>query len=453
MEKYKTKVNTSIYNESNNPQIRETIIANFCCVIEVKKHDAEYIEIKDTKVYVTTNNRKMDATIQNRKQKYSLVRFLEKDIKNDLQVSNIIFFPKCRRDNIGKIPKMNLLFKEFELKDFWEIIMSQRVPKRNYSGELIYSANLSRDSFETYRNMLTTPFKATRLDMRRVNEICKDNIKEQKYGEKLGTQLLIFRGGGGTGKTFRLLNLAHKLYNEKLNRVLILTYNLALIADIQRLFTIMKIRDGIDESIQIKTLHSFWFGLFYIMGIRKKEDMKFKNNYKTKELIDKARQFIKSNPQKLREISMDFPDLLCWDYVMIDEAQDWSKEERDFIYSLFPPENVVIADGYDQLVRTEKGCNWRGSPIVKDCQVINLTKSMRQKSNIVGFLKEFAKRMDIYNFDIEEQDSLHGGKIIIVEGEYTQKFHQELVKNNHEYKNENIDMLFCVPPSNVDKST
>jgi len=454
LEKYKTKVNTSIYNETNNPQIRETIIANFCCVIEVKKHNAEYIEIKDTKVYVTTNNKKKGVTIQNRDQKYSLIHFLEKDIKDKPWVSNIIFFPKCRRDNLGKIPMMNLLFKEFELKDFWELILSQRPPRRNYSGELSYSANLSRDSFETCRNLLTTPFKTTKLDRKKVDEICKDIIKEQKYGEKLGTQLLIFRGRGGTGKTFRLLNLAYKLYNENLDRVLILTYNHALIADIQRLFTILKIRDGIDESIQIKTLHSFWFSLFHKIGIRTKEDMNYKNNYKiSNELIDKARQFIKANPRKIIEISMDFPNLLCWDYVMVDEAQDWPKEERDLLYALFPPENIMIADGYDQLIRTGKGCNWRGTPIVKNCQAVNLTKSMRQKSNIVGFLKEFAKRMNIDNFDIEEQDSLHGGKIIIVEGEYTQKFHQELVKNNREDKNENIDMLFCVPPSNVDKST
>ncbi|HAZ27663.1 TPA: RNA helicase, partial [Candidatus Acetothermia bacterium] len=74
----------------------------------------------------------------------------------------------------------------------------------------------------------------------------------------LGSQLLLFRGRGGAGKTVNLLRVAHHLYQEKRARVLILTYNKALVADIARLFAIMGIRDGLEtQRISIQQIQSY----------------------------------------------------------------------------------------------------------------------------------------------------------------------------------------------------
>jgi len=41
------------------------------------------------------------------------------------------------------------------------------------------------------------------------------------------------------------------------------------------------------------------------------------------------------------------PERFAWDYVFIDEAQDWTDAERDFIRTLYGSENLVLADGLD----------------------------------------------------------------------------------------------------------
>ena len=49
------------------------------------------------------------------------------------------------------------------------------------------------------------------------------------------------------------------------------------------------------------------------------------------------------------------PDEGDWDYVLIDEAQDWKKSEKDIIFHLYGAKRLVVADGVDQFVRgTEK---------------------------------------------------------------------------------------------------
>src|SRR5690606_11154749 len=83
-------------------------------------------------------------------------------------------------------------------------------------------------------DVLTKRIVDTPLDRKRVERITKRLIDDQQYASKLGTQLLIFRGRGGTGKTITLARLAHDLYSDRISRSLILTYNLTLVSDIKR---------------------------------------------------------------------------------------------------------------------------------------------------------------------------------------------------------------------------
>ncbi len=459
LEDYQTRVEAKVYKEEHGLELSDVKIRDFCCAIEVKKHSSDKIEIIGTKVYVTTQGKKRAVTHQNRNQRYSLRDYLINHIKTNPWLSNLIYFPFSNSNDFGELPTdINLLFKDFTVPDFWKIILSQRYPLRRYdSSELVYSAGLDGDSFQICKDLLTKRLALTRLDKEKVKKICQEIIKDQKYGEKLHKQLLVFRGRGGTGKTFRLLRIAHQLYKERLERVLILTYNLALISDIRRLFAQMRIKDDVDESIQIMSLTSYWYKLFYATGIRTKED--FEHGIYggsidiPKEYTSKLKHLIESKPELKRNLMLDRPDLLDWDYIMIDEAQDWPAGERDLIYSLFQPKNVIVADGYDQLIRGGDPCNWTKPRIVKDKQVIPLRRSMRQKSNIVQFLMEFTKKINIDDLDLEKQEELYGGRIIILFGDYTEQFHEELVKSNKQDKNENVDMLFCVPPELVDRNS
>ena len=107
-------------------------------------------------------------------------------------------------------------------------------------------------------HLLTRRIQPTALDRSRCEQITKKLIDDQQYAKKLGAQMLIFRGRAGSGKTIRLLRLASDLYKRG-NRVLFLTYNQALVADIRRLFSILHLEDSLDSrsGISVRTAHSF----------------------------------------------------------------------------------------------------------------------------------------------------------------------------------------------------
>jgi len=454
---YSTKVKCEVRHYGEDIKEREVKIDNFCVVIEVKEHDPERLHFDGTHLLVKYANRKIphDATKQNLKQMYSLKNYLKAD---KLWISNLIFLPRAPKRPFEKeeISDEAVLFSDFDISDFWYKIFLQRQPiifnsKINYSA---MHSEIFEKELEKYLKKLTSKIKATRLDRKKIEEICRKQLRNQEYGDKLGDQLLIFRGRGGTGKTYRLLNLAWSIYDKYLARVLILTYNNALVADINRLLAIMRIPDGIDESIQIKSIYSFWYKVFYATGIRTHEEMEASYGYSDfQEYKEQLSNYLEKSKNNLSRLSIEYPDLFSWDYVMIDEAQDWPKDERDLIYKLFAPNKIIIADDIDQLIRNPFPCNWHVSTLVKEKQVVYLRKSLRQKSNLTRFIKEIMEKLEFYNWDIEDNEKSYGGKVIIVEGNYSKEFHENLMQQNKDDKNENIDMLFCVPPKNVNKDT
>jgi hypothetical protein len=136
---------------------------------------------------------------------------------------------------------------------------------------------------------------------------------------------------------------------------------------------------------------------------------------------------------------------------MIDESQDWPENEKKILYKLYGTNKFVIADGVDQLVRGVKHIDWKDS---QNSQVVSLTKSLRLKTGITKFVQHFAEAIDYGQWDLVPLPENHGGKVIVLEGD------KSLVKENFEnyildlkkHGNENIDMLFCVPPSWVVKT-
>lgn len=284
-------------------------------------------------------------------------------------------------------------------------------------------------------------------------------LKGQEYHKNLGNQMLVFRGRGGTGKTYNLLRLSHDIYKNYGGRVIILTYNNALAADIKRLFAIMQIRNGIDQSIKIKTTKEYFYQLFYQLGITKKEDIDKKNYGDYEAFKNQAKIKIEQICQKYKistisdKLSQNNPDLFSWDYIMVDEAQDWPENERDLLFKIFGHNKIIIADGLDQLVRQNNSCNWITPSIKKNSQIVSLRKSLRQKNDLTRFISDVSKNLGYAEWDVENNKDASGGKVIILEGEYTKSFHETLVARNKVDKNENIDMLFCIPPSWINRQS
>ena len=78
-----------------------------------------------------------------------------------------------------------------------------------------------------------------------------------------------FAAWGGTGKTIRLLQLAKQLHNDSSSRILILTYNHALISNLKRLLYLSGISSNLSEQkfIVFQTIHSF------MRNVMKKHDL------------------------------------------------------------------------------------------------------------------------------------------------------------------------------------
>jgi hypothetical protein len=138
-----------------------------------------------------------------------------------------------------------------------------------------------------------------------------------------------------------------------------------------------------------------------------------------------------------------------WDYQFIDEAQDWHREEREIIYSLFGTANILISDGLkEQLVRSPEYLDWGVFKQQKiNTHSVSLTTSLRQKDNLSKFQNEFAKATNV-SWNVKSNEKLEKGRIIISTIGFTKEMYNSL---NQVGKENNCDchdsLMFLIPPS------
>jgi len=449
-------------NDNDLVKLRTTSIVNFCAAIEVKSHGPEGIRSSGHQIEVAMADKWKSVTMQSVNQRYSLIRFLEHNGFKAPSIGHVIFFDGANKSILQN--KQNCIFHDSTIEELFETIISssQKYP-HEYHNSLFYSAS-SRYTIDSNLSRITEflgkPLPVSKLDRQKVERISRKILKDQQYyTDKMGKQLLIFRGLGGSGKTFRLLNLAYELYNSRSSRVLILTYNLALVADIKRLFSILRIHDGLETAIQIRSIFSFFAELIKEANIDdltndESENEEIEESYynsiypkQKKEILEYISKGAITK-EDLSDMIIKSPLTLSWDYILIDEAQDWPDDERDILFNIYGPSKIIVADGRNQMVRGYNNCDWtRLNTITR--QVVTLSKSLRQKRNICRFVNIIADLLEIPDWDLEENDEIDGGNVVIIIGEFTKAATSRLIEINKKDGNKNIDMLFCVPPSMV----
>ena len=80
--------------------------------------------------------------------------------------------------------------------------------------------------------------------MKRIDNITKaftDDAWRQGWIEDIGKKQVILDGRGGTGKTVLLLSLVQKLASEQNKKIILLTYNHALVTELKRLSQYLEI--------------------------------------------------------------------------------------------------------------------------------------------------------------------------------------------------------------------
>lgn len=430
-------------------------LVNLALVIEVKDHAGERVWFDSQHIRVLYKKGWHDATDQLRKQILALRNFLYRHDQPRPRFEGLIWLRNYIADT--PITNINVLTGTPSADEFFEAIELIRSP---LPGEQEYYIAFTRNQdikvIQQAAAFFRQTIEPTELDRRRLELICKRLIGTQKYVERFGHQLLVFRGRGGSGKTIHLLRLAKDLYDLG-HRVLLLTFNKALVADIRRLLAILNISNqGFDRGIHISTAHSFFIRMLTAWGLWQggSEHGDFPEARYNRSKADLLELISSETPATLaaETVSHNTPEVFGWDYIVVDEAQDWPEDERDLLYCCFGPERCVIADGVDQLIRQDKPCDWMGHPGVgRNRQTVALRRALRMKSNLCRFIRAFVE--DLGNeWDQEVNDEIAGGEVTIIYGAYTQNLHEEVFRRHQDHGNEPVDALFCVPPNGMTTS-
>jgi hypothetical protein len=404
-----------------------------------------------------------DASNQSDDQKYALIKFLNNNIGKSPSVCNFIWFRSISSvaNLVSSDNGRNLLPNAFTLKDLFTLACNQNLP-------LVKSSNILSGSFSSLKHMdsslnkIEDIFNLFERVVQAVGDSTRDKIEyitkklldKQNYARAIGEKLIIISGRAGTGKTIKLLRIASDLAINQNSRCLILTYNHALASDIKRMLALAKFSDGFDTpTVRIDTIYKFMRKLIKGFGIKDENALQkdYLENYD--EYLDEIYNYIEEeliNGSDIQSLMKKYHDTISWDYILIDESQDWDFKEKQVLYKVFGYKKIIIADGIDQLVRSQVRCEWAKDLVTDQIAKTFEKKSLRQKSNLLNFVTQYAKKSNIH-WDIEAEEGIISGKVIVINGEYDYQIHKNEFDRCKENGNSAYEMLFLVPPMLVSK--
>ncbi len=425
-------------------------VESLCIVLELKDSDPGDVRFIGSRLEVSYRNSGAphwsNVSEQNHKQVFALKGFLVTQGREAPWITNLIWLSQMPPDRLPTRPH-NILGSNLT----WELLLNvaaQMNPPQEEGEEWVmrsWEIGAAHDFLSTVR-LLTQKIEPTRLDRVRMARITESAVKPE-WLEELGKKQLIFRGRGGTGKTMLLLQMAWRACRDQGARVLILTYNTALLADLRRLLTLVGDIHGLGEqSIQAQTIMAFFASAFRGLGLID-QDMDYLESYS--DVKQQALGLVTS--ADISKLIHEHTEAFEWDYVFIDEAQDWPEDERDLLRRFYPSCRFVLADGVDQFVRAQKACDWQGDVAKGALYVIPLATCLRMKANLATFANQLAAALGLAGWKIESNDKALGGHIVVVEGDYFARpeLHGRIVESNAADGNQPVDMLMCVPPGQV----
>lgn len=422
-------------------------VSGLVFTVEVKDNPPERVRSVGTHVEVAYGAGKRvlwkDATQQSLKAPYSVLNYLER-VGIRLWIVGLLWFRNVPR-KLLPAPPHNILGDKIDWGTLCDRLRASRLaegPWHTYRKDVIDKAGA----------LFGAPLPSSRLDRKKMELITKTRLQTQQYAKQIGERMLVFRGEGGTGKTIALLQVAHDLFQQKDARVLVLTYNKALVADIRRVFAHIGLTRGVDSgSIHIQTVHSFVRSLAIdAVGYNWIDEVRFEQSYlEAKQALSSVFAGI---PQEEIKTYLRFDDgRFTWDFICVDEAQDWPADERDLLFKLYGHNRLILADGMRQLLRGGARLNWSDKLALEERRVIPVKKVLRLKHSLFKFVRTVADQMGVLDLDINPSPEGYGGRVLVVEGSYLRdrSLHDSLVQESRDAGNEPIDMLFIVSSKGV----
>jgi AAA domain len=433
----------------------EVRIASLCVILEVKDNDPSDVRFEGSRLQVRYRHGDQEewhgASEQSFRQVFAFRNYLNSQGLESPYVCNVIWLRQVPATQLP--PRPHNILGSVVTWDMFVNVVGQLSAPNELDGEWVLGVwrDEHLNPLPPIVRLLTHRLTPTRLDSVRMARVVQSALQADWVADA-GKKLIIFRGRGGTGKTMLLLQLAWKLYQDLGARILILTYNKALLADIRRLLTLIGVGDASDErGIQVRTVHSFLGLVFHgLQVIGPEDDLLARYD----EIKRTALEYVQAGGitredivRLLEERSGDFG----WDYIFIDEAQDWPEDERDLLRALYPAQRFVIADGIDQFVRSEASCDWKHDLARSEVRVIPLTRCLRMKASLAKFTNYVSEELGLGGWRVEAHHEAPGGRVLIIEGDYfaSREVHDRLMQGNAADGNQPVDMLVCVPPSQV----
>ena len=386
------------FTDSDGNRLKDRVsFTSFCTAIEIKSHDISGIIREGTEFYVKYRHELHPVTTQSNAQKISVMNYLERSTGYSPFVTNIIWFTGITEEELktllstdyGIMPS-NVLASSFSVQTLLQRLVWQRQPKL-FRGSYHFDCGINMlsidDLAKVFRKFSVAKAGMGALTRKRIEQITT-NVIRSSIQKPIEGKLSIYRGRAGTGKTIGLIQLAISLVDQEDARVLILTYNRALVSDLRRLFTLADLPDLFSSScVAINTMHSFFYRLAdEVLFNGALDGKRFLEEYET--ILHELLSFFESGVEAVELIKevMHGDSFLNWDYCMIDEAQDWLKVEQEIILKLFAPGRVIVADGGQQFVRRIEIGDWSSSP---NRNSIKLKYCLRQKSNLIKFINRY----------------------------------------------------------------
>lgn len=187
---------------------------------------------------------------------------------------------------------------------------------------------------------------------------------------------VLYRGGPGTGKTFRLLQLGvnHSIAGRS---VLYVCFNKTLAADIKRLFSLnLEIR----EATQFPWVFDIADLLKYVsnlLGLQLGE-LRFED-------LEQWWHLVRTELQDSKTI-----DIATFDLVLIDEIQDLDDWMLDFASAFLGPDgSVAVAQGVGQQLYPSRG-DWL-QKFESSCRTVNLTRNFRNTAPVYEVASEMRR--------------------------------------------------------------
>lgn len=400
-------------------------IKSFCVTIEIKSHDADGIYRDGQNLFVDYPDGPHNVTLQSNNQNISFRKFLSETLQMNLRipfVTNIIWLTGINyndfRESVGLI-NSNIVTSDTTIEDIF-IAIGRQYSLRN-QGFINAFSSYTKEEIKKIADIFCA--KSNGIDtmtLRRIN-ILQQNNDFLNCIVNNRDPIIVLSGHAGTGKTMMLLQSADYLTRNGC-KCLFLTYNTALISDLKHT---MECMPSSIADIKMESMHSFIISILYKNNL-------WRNSYEIENNFSKA-------VHALLRIKDDIRFNHNYDYVFVDEAQDWEKPIPEILKHLFKNSQIVIADGIDQFMRSSEHTNW-GEPIIP-----KLKKCLRQRRNITIFTKLFANKMGVY-WNVEPNKDFPGGRVFVY-NTYDAEIHKKLLNDAKEHGCVEYDMMLLAPKS------